>query len=170
MKISANPRDHGGRSRVNDLRTGRFVWGQMPITKTCTQCRHRKSVRWFRRDRRNPGHINSNCLQCEREKARLRYHNSPDAINATTWRGKLKVYYGISYGTYQRLLQEQDGVCAICKRPERDRRLSVDHDHSTKKVRGLLCRRCNAGLGHFDDSPKRIVRALIYLKKEQEAA
>ncbi len=64
----------------------------------------------------------------------------------------------------------QDGVCAICRRPETfittgqgPCRLSVDHDHKTGKVRGLLCRDCNVGLGNFGDSGERLRNAAAYL-------
>jgi len=48
--------------------------------------------------------------------------------------------------TYDRLLAEQGGVCAICGNPPKTRRLSIDHDHKTGAVRGLLCFQCNRAL------------------------
>jgi hypothetical protein len=58
----------------------------------------------------------------------------------------------------------QDGRCAICrKKPQTGRRLSVDHDHKTGEVRGLLCTLCNQGLGYFKDDPGRLGAALEYL-------
>lgn len=78
--------------------------------------------------------------------------------------------YGIGPGDYQRMLDEQGGVCAICKRPptvdgpQRAKRLHVDHCHATGLVRGLLCSRCNFGIGLFDDDPAQIERAALYLK------
>jgi hypothetical protein len=62
----------------------------------------------------------------------------------------LKERYGLSIAEYDKLHAQQGGVCLICKKPcSSGKRLAVDHDHATKKVRGLLCRRCNRGLGHF---------------------
>ena len=67
---------------------------------------------------------------------------------------------------YERFLSEQDGVCAICLKPcQTGQRLSVDHDHVTGAVRGLLCRRCNSGLGHFQDSLDLLKKALMYLER-----
>lgn len=85
----------------------------------------------------------------------------------------LRRKFGISAEEYMLLLDEQDGRCKICLRtPEEvgDKgcpRLAVDHDHETGAVRGLLCRPCNAGLGHFQDSPELMASAINYLKVGQ---
>ncbi len=76
--------------------------------------------------------------------------------------------YGVSQDSYTSMLKAQDGVCAICKQPERAERfkfLAVDHDHRTNAVRGLLCHRCNAGLGNFYDSVALIREAGDYLER-----
>ena len=72
--------------------------------------------------------------------------------------------YGITEDQYQQILQLQNGVCAICLRHQRYKRLSIDHDHKTKRVRGLLCNWCNRALGKFVDSPIRLRRAAEYLE------
>jgi hypothetical protein len=77
----------------------------------------------------------------------------------------LRRVYGITLDEYKLLLQSQGGVCAICSvAPERIR-LSVDHDHETGKVRGLLCHKCNLGLGYFQDSVSVLDGAASYLVK-----
>jgi hypothetical protein len=74
--------------------------------------------------------------------------------------------YGITPDDYQRLNDEQGGVCAICKRDQRDgKRLAVDHNHETGAVRGLLCAHCNMGLGQLGDTPEHLRAALAYLEK-----
>lgn len=55
----------------------------------------------------------------------------------------LKRRYGVTPEQYAKMFELQGGTCAICRRPPRRRRLSVDHDHTTKRVRGLLCFTCN---------------------------
>jgi len=73
---------------------------------------------------------------------------------------------------YNRLLIKQNAVCAICKQPEtqldrhtkKPKRLSVDHSHAHNKVRGLLCCRCNMGLGFLEEDPARIQAAQEYLE------
>ena len=53
---------------------------------------------------------------------------------------------GITDAAYEALLEQQGGHCAICSATPKTRRLHVDHDHATGKVRGLLCHRCNRAL------------------------
>jgi hypothetical protein len=74
--------------------------------------------------------------------------------------------YGLQPGDYDRLYTHQTGVCAICKRATgATRKLCVDHDHATGKVRGLLCRPCNDMLGHARDSDMFFYRAAGYLQR-----
>jgi hypothetical protein len=76
---------------------------------------------------------------------------------------RLRSNYGLSIEDYNALVARQRGECAICrKQPEQ--RLCVDHCHVTKKVRRLLCRRCNLGIGYFYDDPRLLRRAAAYLQ------
>jgi Recombination endonuclease VII len=72
----------------------------------------------------------------------------------------LKARYGISEEDYNAMLEDQKGRCGIC---HRFRKLSVDHCHSTNKVRGLLCSNCNAAIGMFDERPGFLQQAIDYL-------
>lgn len=74
----------------------------------------------------------------------------------------LKVAYGISEEQRQQMLKQQNERCAICglKRP-----LDVDHNHDTGVVRQLLCRKCNQGLGLFNENPALLSKAAAYLEK-----
>jgi len=80
---------------------------------------------------------------------------------------RLKETYGIGIGEYQDTLIEQDFKCAICEThvDNLDYPLDVDHDHETGEVRGLLCRRCNLGIGFFKDSIRLLKNAIEYLSK-----
>ena len=77
---------------------------------------------------------------------------------------KLKNRFGITLEEYQRLFDLQLGGCAICKQPEKDQNLAVDHDHVTGRVRGLLCRKCNIALGMLKEDEDIIWNLLDYLK------
>lgn len=67
---------------------------------------------------------------------------------------------------YKHVLREQRGVCAICKeRCKWGKDLAVDHDHRYGNVRGLLCGRCNRGIGQFDDDPDLLREAANYLDR-----
>lgn len=73
--------------------------------------------------------------------------------------------YGISIDEYNRILMEQHGTCAICCGVPKGRKsLAVDHDHTTGQVRGLLCEKCNIGIGSFKDDPMLMQTAIAYLK------
>jgi hypothetical protein len=76
----------------------------------------------------------------------------------------LEKRYGITRVDYDELYARQGGVCYICQwATGKSRRLSVDHDHETGRVRGLLCRPCNTMLGHARDNPAFFERAIEYL-------
>ncbi len=75
--------------------------------------------------------------------------------------------YGITLQFYKDLLEQQGNVCAICKNTCKFRkRLSIDHCHATGKIRGLLCHKCNTGLGCFNDDKTYLAQALQYLEKD----
>jgi hypothetical protein len=63
---------------------------------------------------------------------------------------------------YDAMLGRQGGVCKICRKPAL-KRLCLDHDHANGWIRGLLCHKCNTGVGLFDDDIGRILRAAVYL-------
>ncbi len=77
--------------------------------------------------------------------------------------------YGISTEEYNILYELQDGLCAICMKPETQERngnkckLSVDHDHASGEIRGLLCSKCNLGIGIFNDDLNILTRAAAYI-------
>jgi len=84
---------------------------------------------------------------------------------------KLKCKYGITLEEYNQMLKKQNGVCAICKQSETIQNqykccnLVVDHDHETKTVRKLLCRRCNSVLGLVGENLEIILAMANYLKE-----
>ena len=100
------------------------------------------------------------------------YHQVKDYTKA--WRKKnerhvrnreYKKRFGITIEQYEEMLLAQNGVCAICKKECRRGRLSVDHDHATGKVRGLLCRKCNVILGMVQDKMYLLLAAEAYLAR-----
>ena len=85
---------------------------------------------------------------------------NPAKAAAVDRRSRLKTY-GLTEADYEDMVEEQDGVCLICSCTED--RLVVDHDHETGKVRGLLCRACNRGIGLLQDNPMILQKAADYL-------
>lgn len=84
------------------------------------------------------------------------------------WVRNLKIRYRMTPEQFDELLVGQAGRCALCRSAMMDP--CIDHCHETKRVRGLLCRRCNLGLGHFQDDPVRIAAALYYLQENRPEA
>ena len=93
-------------------------------------------------------------------------------------RGKRLAKYHLTKEQYAELLKAQDYRCAICLRPFGDECPFIDHDHDCcagqgscgKCVRGLLCRFCNTGLGHFGDAANTLRAAADYLENAAVAA
>lgn len=111
------------------------------------------------------------CRKCRAAKTRsYKRHERPE-VKEKMRAAKLLSDYGITKDEFDAMLLEQGGVCAICKDPEKQidsrsgvvRQLAVDHDHSTGKVRGLLCGDCNKGLGMFKDRPELLQAAIDYI-------
>jgi hypothetical protein len=117
----------------------------------------------------------------ERSRAsKARYRNSPKGQAAqkayyersreehlVNMRDRMLSEYGLGgISGYDALLAKQCGRCAICSvlMSECVRRFAVDHNHDTEKVRGLLCFRCNAGIGKFNDDPELLKLAVAYLE------
>ena len=79
--------------------------------------------------------------------------------------------YGMTQKEYNKIFEQQNGVCAICNQAETFGQygklipLAVDHNHETDKIRGLLCRNCNLGIGYFNDSPELLKEVINYLEE-----
>jgi hypothetical protein len=111
---------------------------------------------------------NANIEEYRKKEAEQREKNRENIrINHAAWT------YGLTKEEYISLINSNDGKCYICGNEEKVidsvskkiRRICIDHDHSTGKVRGLLCNLCNSGLGKFKDSIDLIEKALDYLKR-----
>ena len=158
-------------------------------TKRCPRCGETKSFSEFSKDRHNKHGLQSKCKACQasyqrehreesnertrrwaknnpekRKEAQRKYDRAnPDKAMAKHLRRK----FGITLDEYNRLLEKQGGVCAICGASPQNRNLSVDHDHATGKVRGLLCVNCNSAMGQAGDDPARLQKMIEYLLAPQ---
>lgn len=96
------------------------------------------------------------------------YEKTKEEKKKKVYASKLKRTYNFSVEEYNILLKEQNYSCRICKTTEPTEtktKFCVDHCHTTGKVRGLLCNKCNAGIGMFNDNPDLLVSAISYLKE-----
>ncbi len=103
----------------------------------------------------------------QRTRAKAKYAEHPETVKAYSL-----IKLGWTWEAYNKAFEEQQGLCEICKEPENIIRrgkvqsLSADHAHeAVPRRRGLLCARCNYGLGNFKDSPMRLSNAIAYLEK-----
>lgn len=123
------------------------------------------------------------CTKCGEEKALELFGSTPktkdgrhtwckDCLKHNTWLAKMK-RFSITADDYYRILDVQEGVCAICGFDDPTKKLSVDHDHACcpgdfscgKCIRGLLCTRCNMALGYVSDTPYVLENMLSYLSR-----
>jgi hypothetical protein len=80
--------------------------------------------------------------------------------------------YGIGLDKYEKMFETQNGICAICgleQQSTRNIRLCVDHCHDTGMVRGLLCDRCNRGIGLLQDDYRILDKASTYLRRASQS-
>jgi hypothetical protein len=94
------------------------------------------------------------------------YSGTRESVVLSNRRGKYFTLYGITIDEYDTMSLQQDGKCKICG--ETPHKLFVDHCHSTNKVRGLLCMKCNAALGLFKDKVSNLQNAILYLDQGEE--
>src|SRR5574341_314869 len=132
----------------------------------CKTCSARVSRRWRKENSKRHKENSKRWYETnsERHKAgsrRFRDKN-PEYNKEVSFYYKLK-RNKLSKKEYKVMLRQQDGVCAICGKANKDgRRLAIDHNHATGKVRGLLCTKCNLNLGIIESFLK---QALEYLDK-----
>lgn len=138
--------------------------------KTCSKCGENKLINDFNRDSSNKCGFRSYCRDCSKRYGQSTYSKNRDKFQ----HDKLKSRYGISINQYNELLNNQNNVCAICKKPEitkskvgKIQKLSVDHDHKTGKVRALLCSNCNRGIGYLQDDFDLILQAAKYIQQHK---
>lgn len=135
--------------------------------KTCPACGISKRPDAFYRNRSKADGLSSYCRLCHPRKAdpekqkKAKQRNRAKSPNRPYW---LWHRYKLTTADYDRMKQDQGGVCAICG-IEPDYDLYVDHCHRTGKVRGLLCCNCNTMLGKMDDDPSWFKQTASYLQE-----
>ena len=160
--------------------------------KKCARCGELKVHSAFRKNSQLKSGLHSYCLNCDKkikmnykksargremnsiweksEKARSaqqKYRSSEKAKNNVRNR-HLKRVFGITQDEYLKMLSSQNERCAICEKhySYQNRRLDIDHDHETGKIRGLLCNPCNRAIGRFEHNTMLMKKAINYLKGE----
>ena len=134
----------------------------MPYSDPIAAKRHRKAYYEKNKDKFRRKHREWTAAHKERISlwGKRRYHSNPE----NEFDRRLRRRYGISLKDYNNVLFSQNGVCALCHK-QQTRMLTVDHDHKSGDIGGLLCYSCNLGLGLFRDHPEHLIEAAQYLNK-----
>ena len=157
------------------------------ITKKCSKCGENKLPHEMKKDNKRPDGFSSHCKTCHNENTNKWREKNPEKVKTAqqkyrdTHKYEINRYYernkdasknfsyqrlyGITIQDYNSLLNKQGGGCEVCGKPPKTRRLYVDHNHSNKKVRGLLCHNCNAALGHVKDEVSILKKLIEYIEK-----
>lgn len=131
--------------------------------RRCVDCREVKPVSEF--TVAVNGLPMSVCKPCQAARVRARREANPEVVARITLKAFLRRKYDMPIEEWDRRLADQGGCCAICRQPPpQGIRLTVDHDHDTGAVRGLLCGACNTGIGRLGDDAERVAAAAEYLR------
>ncbi len=129
----------------------------MPIElrkcKCGTVATNEEELELFKKVKGAPYGRGTRCKRCHNKKSK----QSKESIK----RGSIKASYGVTLEYYEECMSTSD-CCEICGKISD---LAYDHNHDTDTFRGVLCRRCNSGLGMFKDSPDHVLKAYTYLKE-----
>ncbi len=160
----------------------------MEKIKTCFTCKTQKTIKEFCKHKDRPDGVTNTCKTCKNTVRRVDYSTWDDVRLAARqvqrsiidakqvhkdrrYRHGTEVTrytkYGITKEIYMDMLDKQDGTCDICNGLNANGRdLSIDHNHDTNEVRGLLCGACNSTLGMSRDSISRLEKCIEYLKRK----
>lgn len=143
----SNHPDSRQRSKANIARSINAIINKKTTYIPEQPCKYGHLLRW----------VNSNnCVECDKS-ARVRHKISCKF-------SRIKKEYGLTKEQYENLLAKQNGKCAICNNGSPSRfSLHIDHCHKTKKVRGLLCNKCNQAIGLFNESVALFKKAIEYI-------
>jgi len=113
------------------------------------------------------------CKKCQKISTNKNHKKYPEKRLLNAKKMNLKSKFGLSLDDLDKLIKKYENLCAICRKPETTydaktkiiKRLTIDHCHKTNEIRGLLCNKCNFGIGYFNDSIEILKSAIQYLEK-----
>jgi hypothetical protein len=156
--------------------------------KTCLNCNIAKPLSEYHKDKSRKSGLREKCKSCRCKHPENVFKKCIACNSSFTVKGFSKaqkycsdtcqivyIKYKINKFDFFELLKLSNNKCSICNKEERNvdirtgkiYRLSIDHCHTTGKVRGLLCSSCNAGLGYFKDDIDIMKKAILYIKKHK---
>lgn len=139
--------------------------------KTCTVCKEEKVLTEYYNLLASKDKKSYRCKNCDNKARRTWSTTNVSKARLSSRKRNLKYKYDMSIEEYEDLLSLQNGGCGICDAQINasaygknvSPSFSVDHDHTTLRVRGLLCNRCNRAIGLFNDNVELLTKAVIYL-------
>ena len=139
------------------------------MKRRCNACKETKDIEEFSKDNRKKMGRRYTCKICscnyQKEHRKGSYvPRSRELTGKSSAEKRLIKLYGITQEEYLRLVYECNGKCEICGKELKVP--YIDHNHNTGKVRGLLCPKCNFGIGQFNDNIDLLELAIKYLRKE----
>lgn len=137
------------------------------MNKTCSRCKVDKNITEFYTNKTTIDGFYYHCKQCHKL--------GTNKVKARS--SKLTNAYGITSEDFDSLAELSNNTCYICEKEEtvkdkrsgETRKLAVDHDHKNHVIRGILCSKCNRGLGMFNDNTQLLEQAIDYLTRYKEA-
>lgn len=141
--------------------------------RLCTTCGVEKELDAFHNYKKGPQGKAYRCKECDTA-ARKAYQEKqcPEKKRVMARARLMRSKYGIELSDFDAMHERAGGVCEICKGPPTTYQgyetLCVDHCHTTGKVRGLLCNKCNQALGLFQDSTWNLEAAISYLQERSD--
>lgn len=140
--------------------------------KVCSICRVSKPTTEYNKASSRKYGIECFCRECGKKRSeQRRLRLKADGTLNQEYRKHNMAKWKVPLDWYKNKHDEQKGMCAICLKKEivtrngQVRELCIDHDHATGVNRGLLCSKCNLGIGHLQDSPTLLEKAAVYLRK-----
>jgi hypothetical protein len=135
----------------------------VPYGKRCGRCGEFKELQAFPKNKNKRDGRHSNCKPCHIAQTRESFERL-----FGSWKNYLIEYrYGASEDDVKSLLEKQEQQCAICRQP---RPTHIDHNHSTGRLRGILCFNCNRLIGYADDDTAWFRKAIAYLDQHTAGA
>lgn len=168
--------------KVNNMRIIKrsFIFNNNTIIgKVCSFCKKSKPLTEYWKQSKTSNRIHSRCKECMKDEYYLWNHSLKGKVSRHLRNKRfykkhhescldehLRQKFGVPKGTYQRMIVKQKNRCAVCNKKESwNRRLSLDHNHKTNEVRGLLCHKCNSAIGFAQENTKILKLMIQYLQK-----
>jgi hypothetical protein len=139
-----------------------YIYNKNIHMKKCTKCKQVKELSLFFKDKQKKDNLGSQCKECVTKQTTEYVKNNRENARFN----QLKFVTGVDKKLYLDFLSLQNNKCAICRIEfgTTKKKFSIDHCHKTDLIRGLLCARCNFGIGYFLDDISLLQNAIEYLQ------